>query len=101
VTPGRWRSSGPAYKANKYDTKLHAAYVFHSAGGAHADSPRPLLKIGDRGEDVKVLQQALGITADGDFGPGTKAAVVALQKKNKLYADGIVGKQTWAALNIE
>ena len=93
--------NGPAYKANKYDTKLHAAYVFHSAGGAHADSPRPLLKIGDRSEDVKVLQQALGLTADGDFGPVTKAAVVAFQKKKKLYADGIVGRQTWAALNFE
>ena len=90
---------GPAYQANKYDTKLMAAYLFHSAGGSHADSPRPLLKLGDKGDDVKVLQTALGLTADGDFGPKTKAAVVALQKKKGLYADGVVGKQTWAALD--
>jgi hypothetical protein len=91
--------NGPAYKTNKYDTKLMAAYLFHSAGGSHADSPRPLLKLGDKGEEVKELQTALGLTADGDFGPRTKTAVVALQKKNGLYADGVVGKQTWAALD--
>ena len=93
--------NGPAYKANKYDAKLFAAYMFHSAGGARSDSPRPLLKIGDQGEDVKKLQAALSLTADGDFGPVTTAAVVALQKKKGLYADGIVGKQTWAALDID
>ena len=56
---------------------------------------------GDQGEDVKKLQAALGLTADGDFGPVTKAAVVALQKKKGLYADGIVGKQTWAVLDLD
>jgi hypothetical protein len=93
--------NGPAYKANKYDAKLFAAYMFHSAGGARSESPLPLLKMGDQGEDVKKLQTALGITADGDFGPMTKNAVVAFQKKKGLYADGIVGKQTWAALGID
>jgi hypothetical protein len=91
--------NGPAYKTNKYDTKLMASYLFHSAGGSHADNPRPLLKLGDEGEDVKELQAALGLIADGDFGPRTKAAVIALQKKKGLYADGVVGKQTWAALD--
>jgi hypothetical protein len=73
--------NGPAYRANKYDDKLEAAYRFHSAGGARSDSPRPLLKLGDKGEDVKVLQKALGLTVDGDFGPKTKAAVIALQRR--------------------
>lgn len=90
--------NGPAYKANKYDEKLAAAYAFHAAGGSHADSPHPTLKQGDKGEDVVALQKALGIGADGDFGPGTKKAVVAFQKKHGLYADGIVGKNTWALL---
>ena len=92
--------NGPAYAVNKYDKKLAAAYEFHSAGGARTASPLPVLKMGDAGEDVKALQKALGITADGDFGPATKAAVVAFQKKQKLYADGVVGKNTWAKLGV-
>ena len=32
-----------------------------------------VLKKGDRGRDVAVLQAKLGITADGDFGPATDA----------------------------
>jgi peptidoglycan hydrolase-like protein with peptidoglycan-binding domain len=44
------------------------------------------------------LQNKLGITADGDFGPKTKAAVVAFQKSRGLAADGIVGPITWKAV---
>lgn len=93
--------NGPAYKTNKYDEKLAAAYRFHSDGGSHADSPRPLLRQGDKGEAVRDVQRALGIKADGDFGPNTKKAVVAFQEKNGLYADGIVGKNTWARLDTD
>jgi hypothetical protein len=92
--------NGPAFEANKYDKKLAAAYNFHSAGGARVNSPLPVLKMGDTGEEVKTLQSALKITADGDFGPTTKAAVVAFQSKHGLYADGIVGKNTWARLGV-
>jgi hypothetical protein len=92
--------NGPAYAVNKYDKKLAAAYEYHSAGGARTTSPLPVLKMGDTGEEVKTLQKALGITADGDFGPATKAAVVAFQKKHRLYADGVVGRNTWAKLGV-
>jgi hypothetical protein len=92
--------NGPDYKANKYDEKLAAAFRFHSAGGARASSPLPVLKMGDTGEHVKTLQAALKLVADGDFGPATKAAVVAFQKKQGLYADGIVGRGTWAKLGV-
>jgi peptidoglycan hydrolase-like protein with peptidoglycan-binding domain len=56
--------------------------------------------MGDSGEEVKKLQTALGIAADGDFGPMTKSAVVAFQKKKNLYPDGVVGKNSWAALGV-
>ena len=59
---------------------------------------RPVIQVGSKGADVKYLQQKLKITADGDFGPNTKAAVVAFQEKHNLVADGIVGPKTWAAL---
>jgi len=93
--------NGSAYKVNKYDEKLAAAYSYHSAGGARTTSPMPVLKMGDTGDEVKVLQKALAIKADGDFGPATKSAVVAFQKQHRLYADGVVGKNTWARLGIE
>lgn len=90
--------NGTKYKENKYDTKLAAAYDFYNAGGPHVDSPNPVLRMGDKGEAVKKLQLLLKIAADGDFGPATKAAVIKFQKAKSLYADGIVGKNSWAAL---
>lgn len=90
--------NGPAYRANRYDEKLEAAYRLHSAGSARTESPHPLLKRGARGQDVKLLQQNLGIAADGDFGPNTTQSVIAFQKRHGLIPDGIVGKGTWAAL---
>jgi peptidoglycan hydrolase-like protein with peptidoglycan-binding domain len=65
-----------------------------------------LLKEGSSGPLVKQLQQRLkekGLnpgTIDGVFGLGTKAAVRAFQKANKLEADGIVGQKTWKALGM-
>lgn len=56
------------------------------------------LREGDSGNDVKELQKRLKLNADGEFGPKTKAAVVAFQKSKKLTADGVVGPKTAAAL---
>ncbi|WP_088041056.1 glucosaminidase domain-containing protein [Bacillus sp. EAC] len=56
------------------------------------------VKIGEHGEQVKMIQGKLGIHVDGDFGPITERKVKEFQRKNKLYVDGIVGKQTWTKL---
>ena len=61
-------------------------------------SASAMLKRGSRGADVIRLQQILGITADGQFGPATDAAVKKFQAARGLVADGIVGPATWAAL---
>jgi putative chitinase len=57
-----------------------------------------LLKVGSKGDDVKKLQEKLGLTADGTFGPGTEKAVKDWQSKNGLTADGIVGDGTWSKM---
>lgn len=57
-----------------------------------------LLKIGSKGEDVKKLQQKLGLGADGIFGAGTATAVKKWQAENGLTADGIVGDGTWSKM---
>jgi murein DD-endopeptidase MepM/ murein hydrolase activator NlpD len=75
------------------------------AAAAPAASTRPgpavaraVIRQGSTGEDVKYLQGKLGITADGAFGPRTRAAVVAFQSSKGLTADGIVGKNTWRVI---
>jgi peptidoglycan DL-endopeptidase CwlO len=57
-----------------------------------------LLHRGSRGSAVAEVQRALGITADGVFGPQTRRAVRAFQRAHGLVADGVVGPLTQAAL---
>ena len=67
---------------------------------------KPTLRKGASGEYVTLLQTLLiqrgysvGATgADGKFGNATLAAVKAFQKDNGLAVDGVVGRNTWAAL---
>jgi putative chitinase len=52
------------------------------------------VRLGSKGATVQAVQQALGIGADGDFGPGTDRALKAWQAANGLVADGIAGPNT-------
>jgi zinc D-Ala-D-Ala carboxypeptidase len=86
-------------------------------GGAHvglgtaaAYSWSRTLRRGDNGADVRELQIRVAgwaadsatkthVAVDGDFGPGTEAAVKRFQSAYGLGADGIVGPQTQNVLN--
>jgi hypothetical protein len=63
----------------------------------------PMLATGSSGPAVVRLQELLAaagfaVSADGIFGPKTRAAVIAFQAGRGLAADGIVGPKTWSAL---
>ncbi|GHV16512.1 spore cortex-lytic protein [Clostridia bacterium] len=68
--------------------------------------PGYYIKQGQEGANVLLMQQYLRaiadkdpsipkITPDGSFGPATKAAVEAFQRKYGLSVDGIIGQDTW------
>ena len=62
------------------------------------------LRYGSSGSDVKKLQEELNkngynLAVDGQFGAKTQSAVQSYQKSKGLTVDGIVGTNTWGALN--
>lgn len=69
-------------------------------------SPPNSLQVGDSGEKVRLLQYMLSIlssyipsippvSVDGIYGPATRAAVLAAQRRFGLPETGTVGAQTW------
>ena len=78
-----------------------------SANLSSSNSSLPILRCGNQGKDVKYLQELLNavnfssLKVDGIFGVRTEAAVKEFQKKNGLVVDGIVGPQTWSALQYQ
>ena len=59
-----------------------------------------ILKLGSRGNEVKVLQEKLNLKVDGIFGPLTEEAVKDFQRSNSLEVDGIAGADTLSKLNL-
>jgi putative chitinase len=57
-----------------------------------------LLRVGSTGEEVKKLQELLGVDIIGKFGPKTEAAVKGWQAAHGLTPDGVVGDGTWAKM---
>lgn len=58
----------------------------------------PMVRRGARGNITKLIQEKLGISADGIFGANTEVAVKNYQRTNGLSVDGIVGRKTWRKL---
>jgi len=113
----RWQTvarvwNGPGYARNQYDVKLDRAYrkwanipdtPWEGEVTVVAGKARPVLRRGDRGDDVGALQMALNahggaLKVDEDFGAATEGAVKTFQLRSSLTADGVVGPKTWGAL---
>jgi peptidoglycan hydrolase-like protein with peptidoglycan-binding domain len=77
---------------------------------------RTIIRRGNRGDKVKALQRALLArleqhhfndvkdkmgAVDGQFGGGTFDAVEKLQTKYEITVDGVVGRQTWTAIESD
>lgn len=93
-----WQTFARRYNGNAnvsaYAAKIEAAYRKLSG-----QTSAQVLRSGDKGAAVKTLQSALGVTADGSFGPETDRAVRDAQAAAGLPVDGIVGARTWATLD--
>lgn len=104
---GRWAAfargyNGPAYRKNKYDTKMEEAADRY---GGKVAAPDGMLRMGAKGMRVRELQTLLGRAGyytgkiDGDYGTATKAAVIAFQRANRITPyDGVYGPKTEKAL---
>jgi hypothetical protein len=85
------------------DQKIRQWHAAGEFGPNPRPQPEPVLSVGDRGPEVRKLQEKLnelgaGLVVDGNFGPFTQAAVMSFQAKHGLEVDGIVGPRTWAVL---
>lgn len=89
VGPVTWRTLG-------LSTPVDAA----AAARAWA-SRQPLIQRGSVGAAVKVWQRAVGVTADGKFGPRTAQATMAWQRARGLVGDAKVGPATWTRARLE
>ena len=80
-----------------------AAVAADGPGGttAAAGTGGAVLKTGAGGGTVVALQRALGVSADGVFGPMTRRAVRRFQRSHGLTVDGIAGPATLRALGIK
>ncbi|GHV04994.1 hypothetical protein FACS1894217_01140 [Clostridia bacterium] len=100
VGPATWNALYEAYKS--LDTGGGIAPPAPPAPVSPA-YPGYYLQYGQKGDNVATLQGLLnnygyGLKVDGDFGSGTRNAVIDFQQKHGLTADGIVGEATWNAL---
>jgi peptidoglycan hydrolase-like protein with peptidoglycan-binding domain len=60
---------------------------------------RPTLRRGAQGSPVRGVQALLSVTIDGNFGAETEQAVIAFQRRENIAVDGVIGPQTWGAID--
>jgi hypothetical protein len=102
-----WRAfargyNGPDYARNRYHTRMASAWRRYDAllgSSGNVD----LLRLGSTGAAVEDLQTLLNrhgykLSVDGLFGRATRRAVVDVQRKHGLLADGVAGPTTLKVL---
>jgi hypothetical protein len=94
-----WGAAFPTEDAMHFEASDQKIQEWSAAGllGAAATLSKPsLLELGDRGSEVRDLQNALNqvlgldLDVDGIFGPATRAAVIQFQRDNGETMDGVV-----------
>lgn len=112
LTPDGQVGKGTWYKIKQIYGGVKDLSELYSEGITISEAQRQfrtLLQLGDSGQDIATLQYYLDfiasfydtipdITIDSVFGEETRNAVLAFQRQFGLPQDGIVGRQTWYAL---
>ncbi|HEX8212923.1 MAG TPA: peptidoglycan-binding protein [Longimicrobium sp.] len=97
------RKADPVFSMTEFRAAVAKAMTAEPPPLIPAQEPhpggRPTLRRGMTHPLVKVVQQRLGVSPAGVFGPQTEAAVRRFQREQKMVPDGIVGPQSWAALD--
>lgn len=91
-------SSSASTASSSASTSSSADVSTASASSSDLPAYPHLLSRGDTGKYVEMVQEELGITSDGVFGPVTESAVREFQSNHGLVVDGLVGPVTWGAL---
>jgi hypothetical protein len=113
ANPGPWVAAARRSRARRAETARRRRRLRLSRSGAVALLAGMTLAVGAAlaqdgaptptqraGGSVAALQRALGIAADGVYGPQTAAAVRTFQRNHGLAADGVAGAATMAALGL-
>ncbi|MCC5641635.1 peptidoglycan-binding protein [Nostoc sp. CHAB 5824] len=85
---------------------LEAVRRASTGGYATQQTSRNYLTVGDRGENVRLVQERLSqlgfsnINPDGFFNDYTRESVIAFQQYSRLNSTGNVDWQTWQALGL-
>jgi peptidoglycan hydrolase-like protein with peptidoglycan-binding domain len=87
--------AGPVLRANPIYFPHKPAKPAH-----HVTRPRSAPKTLSITATIRLMQERLGIPADGQFGPATERALKAFQSRHGLVADGILGPATRRALGL-
>ena len=109
VGPATWNKLYSIYRGIDRNVEVPPSPPSPPTPPTHPPYPGTLLRIGSRGENVRLMQQYLSdlrsvnpslpaIAVDGIFGPQTQAAVIAFQRLFGLTPGGIIGPITWNAI---